>query len=173
MTESEQKFIVRKCRTIKLNESHRLVATVLVLNSHSRKIHSIFLTTIAAAVRWRYSSFWAWCGSVEVGFLFLSPRRGSFLFYCCGAAAVSFQPWWISLVATYGSHRSWLVGIIFLSCAFANNISQHSIDKYCCFWLRLESNTICRSYFTVLLKNLSIHNTIHVLKKCRYKLECV
>jgi hypothetical protein len=58
--ESERKFSVRKYKTIKLNESYRLVTTVLVLNSHNRKIHSIFLITIA------------------VGFLFLSRRRVSF-----------------------------------------------------------------------------------------------
>jgi hypothetical protein len=77
MHESEQKFSIRKWKTIKLNESYRLVTRVLVLNSHSHKIHSIFLTTIAVAARSRYSYFWARRGSVAVGFLFLSPRRGS------------------------------------------------------------------------------------------------
>jgi hypothetical protein len=96
MHESEQKFSICKCRTIKLNESYRLVTIVLVLNTHSRQIHSIFLTTIAAAARSRYSNFWARRGSVAVGFLFLSPRCGSgalaFFFYRRGAVAVTFQP---------------------------------------------------------------------------------
>jgi hypothetical protein len=56
---SEQKFNVRKCKTMRLDESYRLVTTVLVLNSHCGKTLNIFLTTIAA------------------GFLFLSLRRGS------------------------------------------------------------------------------------------------
>jgi hypothetical protein len=77
MHESEQKFSVRKCKTMKLNESYRLVTSVLILSSHSRKIHNIFLTTIAATARSRHSYFWARGGSVAVGFLFLSPRRGS------------------------------------------------------------------------------------------------
>ena len=55
MHESEQKFSVCKCKTIKLDESYRLVPIVLVLNSHSRKIQIIFLKTIAAAAR--YSNF--------------------------------------------------------------------------------------------------------------------
>jgi hypothetical protein len=46
---SEQKFNVRKCKTMRLDESYRLVTTVLVLNSHCGKIHSIFPTTIASA----------------------------------------------------------------------------------------------------------------------------
>jgi hypothetical protein len=78
MHESEHKFSIRKWKTIKLNESYQLVTKVVVLNSHSRKIHSIFLTTIAVAARSRYSNFWVWCSSVALGFLFLSPRRGSF-----------------------------------------------------------------------------------------------
>jgi hypothetical protein len=45
---SEQKFNVRKYKTMRLDESYRLVTTVLVLNSHCGKIHNIFLTTIAA-----------------------------------------------------------------------------------------------------------------------------
>jgi len=112
MHESEQKFSICKCRTIKLNESYRLVTIVLVLNTHSRQIHSIILTTIAAAARSRYSSFWARRGSVAVGFLFLSPwcgsgalafffyRRGAlaFFFYRRGAVAVTFQPRWTSLI---------------------------------------------------------------------------
>ncbi len=56
---SEQKFNVPKCKTMRLDESYRLVTTVLVLNNHCGKILNIFLTTIAA------------------GFLFLSLRRGS------------------------------------------------------------------------------------------------
>jgi hypothetical protein len=102
MHEFEQKFSVRKCKTIKLNESYRLVTTVLVLNSHNRKIHSIFLTTIAVAARSRYRNFRARRGSGAVGFLVLSPRRGggalAFFFYRRGAVAVSFQPRWISLI---------------------------------------------------------------------------
>jgi hypothetical protein len=47
MHESEQKSNVRKCKTMRLDESYRLVTTVVVLNSHSGKIHDIFLTTIA------------------------------------------------------------------------------------------------------------------------------
>ncbi len=100
MHESEQKFSICKCRTIKLNGSYRLVTIVLVMNTHSRQIHSIFLT-IAAAARSRYSSFWARRGSIAVGFLFLSPRCGSgalaFFFYRRGAVAVTFQPRWTSL----------------------------------------------------------------------------
>ncbi len=88
MHESEQKFSIRNWKTIKLDESYRLVTTVLVLNSHSRKIHSIFLTTIAVAARSRYSNFWARCGSVAV----------AFFFYRRGAAAISFQPRWTSLI---------------------------------------------------------------------------
>jgi hypothetical protein len=99
MHESEQKFSIFKCRTVKLNESYQLETTVLILNTHSRQIHSIFLTTIAA--RSRYSNFWARRGSVAVGFLFLSPRCGSgalaFFFYRRGAVAVTFQPRWTSL----------------------------------------------------------------------------
>jgi hypothetical protein len=72
---SEQKFNVRKCKTMRLDESYRLVTTVLVLNSRCGKIHNIFLTTIA------------------VGFLFLSPRCGggalAFFFYFRGASAVT------------------------------------------------------------------------------------
>ena len=51
---------------------------------------------MAAAVRSRYSNFWARCGSGAVGFLILSPRRGggalAFFFYRRGAVAVSFLP---------------------------------------------------------------------------------
>ncbi len=47
---SEQKFNARKYKTMRLNESYRLVTTVLVLNSHFGKIHNIFLTTTAAVV---------------------------------------------------------------------------------------------------------------------------
>jgi uncharacterized membrane protein len=46
-----QKFNVRKCKTTRLDESYRLVTTVVVLNSHYGKIHNIFLTTITAAVQ--------------------------------------------------------------------------------------------------------------------------
>ncbi len=88
MHESEKKFSVRNFKTIKLNESYRLVTTVLVLNSHSRKIHSIFLTTIAAAARSRHSNFWARRGSGALAIFFYHRR----------AAAVSFQPRWTSLL---------------------------------------------------------------------------
>ncbi len=47
---SEQKFNVRECKTMRLDESYQLVTTVLVLNSYCGKIHNIFLTTIAVAV---------------------------------------------------------------------------------------------------------------------------
>jgi hypothetical protein len=47
---SEQKFNVRKCKTMRLDESYRLVTTVLVLNSPCGKIQNIFLTTIAVVV---------------------------------------------------------------------------------------------------------------------------
>jgi hypothetical protein len=47
---SEQKFSVRKCKIMRLDESYRLVTTDLVLNGHYGKIHNIFLTTVAAAV---------------------------------------------------------------------------------------------------------------------------
>jgi hypothetical protein len=50
MHESEQKFSVRKCKTMKLNESYQLVTTLLVLNTYSRKIHNIFWATRTAAV---------------------------------------------------------------------------------------------------------------------------
>jgi hypothetical protein len=84
------------------------VTKVLVLNSHNRKIHSIFLITIAAAERSRYSNFWARRGSGAVGFLFLSRRRGSgalaFFFYRRGAVAVSFQPRWTSLARRFRLH---------------------------------------------------------------------
>jgi hypothetical protein len=50
-----------------------LVTTILVLNSHSGKIHNIFLTTIAAAAYWRHGYFWRWW---RVSFsLLLSWRR--------------------------------------------------------------------------------------------------
>ena len=101
MHEFEQKFIVHKWKTLRLNESYRLVTTILVLDKQNRKICDIFQTTIAAAARSRHSYFWARRGSVAVGFLFLSPRCGSgalaFFFYRRGAAAVSFQPRWTSL----------------------------------------------------------------------------
>jgi hypothetical protein len=41
MHESGQKFNVRKCKTMRLDESYRLVKTVLVLNSHSGKIPAV------------------------------------------------------------------------------------------------------------------------------------
>jgi hypothetical protein len=50
MQVSEQKFNVRKYKTMRLDESYPLLTTVLVLNSHCGKIHNIFLTTIVAAV---------------------------------------------------------------------------------------------------------------------------
>jgi hypothetical protein len=48
---SEQKFNVRKYKIMRLDESYRLVTTVLVLNSHCGKIDSIFLTIMLAAAR--------------------------------------------------------------------------------------------------------------------------
>ncbi len=50
---------VRKCKTLRLDESYRLVTTALDLTSHCGKIHNVFITTIAA------------------GYLFVSPRRDS------------------------------------------------------------------------------------------------
>ncbi len=49
----EEKFNIRKWKTMRLAESYRLVTTVLVLNSHCGKIHNIFPTTIASPVRQR------------------------------------------------------------------------------------------------------------------------
>jgi hypothetical protein len=46
---SEQKFNVRKCKTVRPGESYLLVTTVLVVNSRCGKIHNIFLTTIMVA----------------------------------------------------------------------------------------------------------------------------
>jgi hypothetical protein len=48
---SEQKFNVRKCKIMRLDECYRLVTTVLVLNSHCGKIGNIFLTIMLAAAR--------------------------------------------------------------------------------------------------------------------------
>jgi hypothetical protein len=70
---SEQKLNVRKGKTVAVDESYRLVTTVIVINSYCGKIHNIFLTTIRAAVRSRHSSFWARRGT----FLLLTSRRGS------------------------------------------------------------------------------------------------
>ncbi len=49
--EPEHKCNVRKCNTLRLDEPYRLVTTVLVQNSHSRKIQNILLATIAARQR--------------------------------------------------------------------------------------------------------------------------
>ncbi len=73
MYDSEHKFDVRKCNTMRLGESHRLVTTVLVQN----KIQNLFLTTIVATA------------------IFLSPRRGNgalaFFFYRRGTTVANFQ----------------------------------------------------------------------------------
>ncbi len=45
----QQKYNVRKCKTVRLDESDLLVTTVLVVNSHCGKIHNIFLTKIVVA----------------------------------------------------------------------------------------------------------------------------
>jgi hypothetical protein len=49
--EPEHKCNVRKCNTLRLDESYRLVTIVLVQNSHSCKIQNILLATIAARQR--------------------------------------------------------------------------------------------------------------------------
>jgi hypothetical protein len=41
---SEYKFNVRKCKNMRIDESYRLVTTVLVLNSHGDKIHNILVS---------------------------------------------------------------------------------------------------------------------------------
>jgi len=48
--ESEEKFNFLKCKTMRLDESYRLVTVVVVPDRHCVKIHPIFLTTIAAAI---------------------------------------------------------------------------------------------------------------------------
>jgi hypothetical protein len=50
MNEFAQLVSVHKCNNLRHNESHRLVATVLVESSQSREIQNILLKTIAAAV---------------------------------------------------------------------------------------------------------------------------
>jgi hypothetical protein len=58
MHESEHKFNVCKYSIQRLDESYRLVTTVLGKNNHSRRTQNIFLTTIAAAatIQTRWSS---------------------------------------------------------------------------------------------------------------------
>jgi len=58
MHESEHKFNVRKYNIQRLDESYRLVTTVLGKNNHSRKTQNIFLATIAAVanIHTRWSS---------------------------------------------------------------------------------------------------------------------
>jgi len=73
---SEQKFNVRKYKTMRLDESYRLVTTVLVLNSQWVKIHNNFLTTIVAAAWSRHSYFWSWRGRFCV---FITVARGGAL----------------------------------------------------------------------------------------------
>jgi len=51
----EHKCTVRRCNTLRLDESYRLVTTVLVQNSHSRKIQNILLSTIAVQQRQVFS----------------------------------------------------------------------------------------------------------------------
>jgi hypothetical protein len=46
---SEQKFGVRKCKTMRFDESYRLVESVLILNDQCGKMHNIFLKTIVVA----------------------------------------------------------------------------------------------------------------------------
>jgi hypothetical protein len=83
---SEQKFNVRKWKTMRLDESYRLVTTVLVLNSYCGKIYNIFLRTISAAAR---------C----VSFFLLPLRRGSSQFsttmdiYAMETALWWLKPW--------------------------------------------------------------------------------
>jgi hypothetical protein len=134
------------------------VTTVLVLNSHNRKIHSIFLITIAVAARSRYSNFWARRGSVAVGFLFLSRRRGggalAFFFYRRGAVAVSFLPPWTSLAPTktwnkYKSNQGILFSFFFISHSF----SIYSILRLAVVVLNSSINFAlydrdCYSYFS-------------------------
>jgi hypothetical protein len=49
--EPEHECNVRKCNTLRLDESYRLVTTVLVQKSHSRKIQNILLSTIGVQQR--------------------------------------------------------------------------------------------------------------------------
>ncbi len=47
--ESKHRLDILKCNTSGFDESDRLVTTVVIQNSHSRKNQNIFLRTIAAA----------------------------------------------------------------------------------------------------------------------------
>ncbi len=51
MPEFVQNFIFHKCNSLRLNESHRLVTTVLVLSSQIHQIQNISLKTIAASLK--------------------------------------------------------------------------------------------------------------------------
>jgi hypothetical protein len=51
MREAEHKFNVRKYNTLRLDESHRLVTTILVKSSYSRESQNIFQTIIVKAAR--------------------------------------------------------------------------------------------------------------------------
>ncbi len=59
MREFAQNFSVYKCDNVRLDESHRLVTTVLFLSSQSPEIQNIFLETIATL-----ASFSAQCTSL-------------------------------------------------------------------------------------------------------------
>jgi hypothetical protein len=73
MHEFGPNFSVHKCNTVRLDESHQLLTTFLVLTSPTRRIQNISLKTIAAA------------GAIQ-------------LVFGHSTAATTFQPRWISLL---------------------------------------------------------------------------